>query len=200
MLTTLAIATLLASGSSQAPTISCPVMGAPAVDKGPVTDYAGVRYRFCCAGCDVTFGKGPASALKGESVKGKVTGVSLFDPVQGLPINRKGKGGFSDFGGTRFYFLNGENKAKFDADPKRYGTAPEKEALFCPVMRVELKNYYGVAGFVDHDGVRYYACCGSCLPTLKGDVAKYAPNAAAYVKAPRSFAVNEAIAKITGAR
>lgn len=177
----------------------CPVAGSAVTTDSPAMDYMGVRYRTCCENCKGAFMKDPASILKAEKNKGKLLGVSLFDPISGATINpSKAKGGFSDYNGVRFYFDRAGEKATFDADPKKYGTIPEKESMFCPVLKVELKNYYGTNGFVDFEGVRYYACCAACFGQMKSGMAKFAPNAADHIAAAKVLAVPPAIAKITG--
>jgi YHS domain-containing protein len=189
----------LSHGAIPAGELSCPIMGSPAKTSGAAVDYAGVRYRFCCGGCDATFQGNPSKALKADGVKGKTLGVSLYDPVAAKRVtSTSGKGGTSDFGGVRYYFLSAANKSAFDADPKKYGTIPDKEAMFCPVMKVELKNYYGTGGYVDSGGVRYYVCCEGCLGALKANPSGFVANASAHVKAPKSFSVSSELAKASG--
>lgn len=200
MLIVTAIAAAVTSyGIADVKPISCPIMGSAAAKTGSAIDYAGVRYRFCCGGCDATFAKDPAAALKNPKLKDLVTGVSLFDPVAQQAVSAAtAKGGSSDYGGVRFYFLNRDNKAAFDADPKRYGTIPPKEAMFCPVMKTPLANYYGTAGYVDYEGVRYYVCCGGCFGALKANAAAFVANAKNYVKVPKALNVSAELAKVTG--
>ncbi len=176
----------------------CPVAGHEASADGPIYDYRGVRYRLCCDDCKPIFEKNPAEALKNPMLDGKVSGVFLFDPVSGAPVTKAKSRGSSDYKGVRFHFLSARNKTEFDADPKRYGTIPEKEAMFCPVLQVELRNYYGVNGFVDHAAVRYYACCAMCFGVMKANIAKFTPNASKHVAPPKALPVPPAIAKIAG--
>ena len=169
----------------QGPSLVCPTTGEAVAKAASSIDYAGVRYGTCCAGCDGPFKKDPAKALKSPALKGKTAGVSLFDPVTGLRLDAKAaRGGSSDFGGVRYLFASAENKKAFDAEPKKYGTSPAKEALFCPVMKHEVASYAASGGYVDHEGVRYYVCCGGCMDGLKADPAKFVANASAAVKAP----------------
>ena len=70
----------------------------------------------------------------------------------------------------------------FDAAPKKFAAMPEKEALFCPVMGHSVKSVAAAGGFVDHEGVRYYVCCGNCLPGMRQEPGKYAPKAASAMK------------------
>lgn len=199
MLLTLAIAAAIVSPAPLADGPVCPVAGSPISIDSPAVDYRGVRYQTCCMNCMGAFQKDPAACVSAEKNQKKVVGVSLFDPISGLAITaKKAKGGFSDFAGTRFYFANPGGKTTFDADPKKYGTIPAKESMFCPVLKVDLKNYYGAHGFVDFEGVRYYACCANCFGQMKAGMAKFAPNAAAKVADAKPLSVPAAIVKIQG--
>ncbi len=180
------IASLLVSFAAQGPALHCPVTGeaVPASAKASV-DYNGVRYTPCCAGCAGPMKKDPVKMLKSEKLKGLVVGVGLFDPVTGLRVNAKeAKGGFSDFEGVRYMFASADSKKAFDAEPKKFGIQPEKEALFCAVMGHEVKDYASAGGYVDHAGTRYYVCCAGCMGPMKKDAAALAAKAAKEVKKP----------------
>lgn len=41
--------------------------------------------------------------------------------------------------------------------------------LFCPIMKHSIPSADKAEGFVDHEGVRYYVCCGMCLGKAKAD-------------------------------
>lgn len=180
-----AIATLTVLAGMDAKPLSCPIMGGPANTKAGFSDYNGVRVYYCCPGCESGFGKDPAKASAEATKKGLVYGVSLFDPVTGNRLTeKKAIKETSDFGGVRFMFASAENKAKFDADPKKYGTLPVKEALYCPVGKEAVETYAKSSGYVDYEGVRYYMCCGGCEGPMKKDPAKVVGNAKTYVKAP----------------
>ena len=201
MILTTLIATVMVSAPvlAEDKPVCCPIMGSAAAAAGSATDYNGVRFRYCCGGCQATFEKNPEQALKSPKIKDLTTGVSLFDPVAQHSVTAKtAKGGFSDFNGVRYYFLRPDNKATFDDDPKKYGTPPAKEAMFCPVQKIELKNYFGCNGYVDYEGVRYYVCCDTCLGALKANPANYVANSAASVKAPKAINVSPELAKVTG--
>jgi YHS domain-containing protein len=197
MLTSLIAFTLL--GAAPADGLKCPVMGSNAPAAGSATDYNGVRYRYCCGGCEGMFKEDPAKALKSERVKGLTLGAALFDPVSGKRVTlTNAKGGTSDYHGVRFHFLNAGNKSKFEADPKKYGTMPEKEAMYCPVLKIEMKNYYGANSFVDHEGVRYYLCCDGCYGSMKSNATAFVGNASRYVKSPKALSVSAELAKASG--
>lgn len=180
------IATLIACALTALPAdkpLGCPIMGGPANLKGGYSDYNGVRTWYCCGGCDAQFEANPAKLSEAATKKGTVWGQFLFDPVSGMRLNAdKAIAESSDFQGVRFRFESAENKAKFDADPKKYGTLPEKEALYCPAMKQKVASYGKASGYVDYDGVRYYMCCAGCEKTFLKDPAKLlegAPEAAA---------------------
>lgn len=58
------------------------------------------------------------------------------------------------------------------AAPANSGTEVKavKVQTHCPVMT---NNVINKAQYVDVDGKRIYVCCGSCIPTIKKDPAKY---------------------------
>jgi YHS domain-containing protein len=184
LLTTIALLTVGFGQQDKAPLV-CPMMGSEIHADSPAVDYNGVRYQFCCAGCDSKFMANPTEALKAEMLKDKMVGVGLFDPVSGKRITEKKAKGSSDFAGVRFYFESEANKATFDAEPKKYGTAPKNEVMVCPVMGKKV-TYATADSYVDYNGVRYYACCGGCSPMLKQDASKFASGVAKSVQAPKA--------------
>jgi YHS domain-containing protein len=185
MLTIALFAGALILGQAKASDLHCPVMLEAAPKPAASVDFNGVRFPICCAACTDPFLKSPAQFLKADHLQGKTVGQAMFEPVTGLRIHPKDSKGSSDFAGVRFHFSSVENKRRFDADPKRFGTLPEREALFCAVMNHPLKGGYDKAGgYVDHGAVRYYVCCPSCHPTLKAEPAKHVGKAASAIKAP----------------
>ncbi|HVL39405.1 MAG TPA: YHS domain-containing protein [Fimbriimonadaceae bacterium] len=172
--------------------LACPVMGSPANDKSGAVDYAGVRYTFCCAGCDQTFAKEPAKYLKSEKVKAKTLGVSLFDPVNGRRVDAKtAKGGSADFNGVRYHFISQENRVAFEGEPKKYTQVPAKESLTCPVMGSTVASYAVAPAYADHEGVRYYLCCDGCIAPFEKDPAQFAKNASGKATAPKAQKVKQ---------
>jgi YHS domain-containing protein len=164
---------------------SCPVSGTPADAKIAYSDYNGVRVAFCCNNCPAAFDKDPKKFTDANAKKGTLYGAFLFDPVSGKRLlEKKAIKETSDYNGVRFMFERAENKAKFDADPKKYGALPEKEALYCPVGKEVVASYGKSAGYVDYEGVRYYLCCGGCEAKLRSEPASVVGNAKDYVKAP----------------
>jgi hypothetical protein len=165
--------------------VSCPVMGGPIDPKGVTAEYRGVRYQFCCDGCDTQFAKSPEKYIADQAKKGLTTGVFLYDPVSRLRVEpERAIPGFSDYRGTRYNFLTAEDKALFDKDPKKYATTPSKEALFCPVTPEPIPSYGKASGYADYQGTRYYFCCAGCETPFGKDPAKYAPNSAKFVQKP----------------
>ncbi|MCO5297180.1 MAG: hypothetical protein M9921_10015 [Fimbriimonadaceae bacterium] len=187
MLTTLfATLIMLAPGQDAKPTM-CPIMGGPAAKEGPVVEFAGSKYEFCCAGCDATFQKDPAGALKAEKIQGKTVGVFLFDPVSHHRIEAMKAKGMSEFGGQRYYFETAANKATFDKNMKKYAAVPAKESLVCPVSHETIANYDKAGLYADFNGVRYYICCADCEGSFKGKEAEYAKGVAKSVKTPAAI-------------
>lgn len=178
-------ATLLAAAllAPTGPALSCAVMldHAAKVD-GPSTEYAGLRVSYCCPGCKGKFEAKPAEHLKKAAEAKKVIATSLFDPVTGRRLEKDGIEGTFDYQGVRWQFSSTDSLDAFKKEPKTYAKLPEKEALFCPVMKSEIASPSEAVAYEDYEGVRYYICCGGCVGKFAGDPAKFAPNAASYVK------------------
>ncbi len=188
------LSTLVATASValvQAPSapINCPVTLQPAVKGMALTDYNGVRFTYCCPGCDAQFVKDPQSALDKAAKTGKTIGVFLFDPITRKPVDaEKAKGGSSDYKGVRFYFDEPSEKAVFDKEPAKFATLPKKEALYCPVSKEDVAGYSKASGYGDFEGTRYYFCCAGCDKPFDKEPAKYAPAAAGKVQVPKAQA------------
>lgn len=182
MITTLIATAIFGLANQQKLHTTCAVTGDEIGKPVATILYKGAAYDMCCGGCPGAFLKSPDKYLKAENVKDKTVGVFLFDPVSGAAVKTdKAPAGPSIYNGVAYYFTSAEDKTTFDADPKKFATAPEKEALFCPVMKEEVKDQAHSGGYADVDGVRYYICCGDCLATFKADPSKYVANAAKYV-------------------
>lgn len=162
-----------------------------AAEPGHAVDYRGVRYNMCCGGCDGQFAKNPGKFLESPKVAGKLLGASLFDPVTGLRIAAKNAKAATDYDGTRYYFASKDSVDTFKADPKKYATYPEMEALYCPVMKHSVESYSEAGGYVDHEGVRYFVCCGDCMAALKKTPEKFVMGVKDKVKAPKAVAAKE---------
>lgn len=169
--------------------LSCPVMGSavPANAKG--VDFGGARYLMCCAGCDGTFAKNPGKYTK--AAEGKTIATFLFDPVAGTRLDMKRAVGPVDAKGMRYYFANDDSMKAFKADSAKYTKAPEKEALYCPVMKHDIENYDTAGAFLDYKGVRYYSCCGDCLAAMKKSPEGYAEGVKDKVSAPKARTYKE---------
>lgn len=180
--------TLCFTAPTQEPSpLQCPVAPDPVVSGGKLIDYAGIRFAFCCDGCVPAFTKEPDKFVK-QAVKDKRTvGASLFDPVSGLRIDaKKAKGGFADSNGIRFFFATEANRAQFEASPLTFSKLPEKEALYCPVMKHGIKAYSAAGAYADYGNVRYYMCCPDCLAAFKADPAKHAKSAEKVIATPKA--------------
>jgi YHS domain-containing protein len=183
MLTTLIALVSIGAPAGELPI--CPVMGHELSNmKGPYSDYNGVRYTYCCGDCKVAFEKAP-DKVAASLTKGKAAGIFLFDPVSGNRLKaEKAIKEYSDFQGVRFMFASAANKATFDQDPKKFGTLPEKEALYCPVGKEAVPTYGAASGYVDHAGVRYFLCCAGCEGPMKKEPEKLVDGAKASIKKP----------------
>ncbi len=168
----------------QGPALVCPITGSDPMEGAKPFEYAGTVTTLCCMSCPSAFKANPAKAYKSSAEQHLVVAQFLFDPVNGGRIDPKKAKGFSDYNGIRFSFGTAEDKKDFDADPKKYGTLPTKEALYCAVENHAVKSYSAAGGFVDYNGVRYYVCCDDCLMQMNTNPAKYAPNAEKYIKTP----------------
>lgn len=182
MITTL-LATVAMAGAFHGEPLNCPISGGKVGADAPYADFGGVRVMFCCNKCPAAFEANPTKMAE-EARKKKLTfGVSLFDPVTGNRlVHDKAIKEFSDYNGVRYLFASTEDKTKFDADPKKYGSAPEKEALYCPVGNEEVKTYAESSGYVDYKGVRYYMCCAGCDSKMHKEPEKYVGNAAKHIR------------------
>lgn len=186
MITSLVVSLVLGQSG-----FTCAVMtaGSASLDAKSAMDFAGTRYPFCCAGCEGAFSKEPAKFTKAPT--GKTIGFSLFNPVTGMKVDLKKVKELqtTDFGGVRYFLANEEQVAQFKADAKNLTKVPEKEALFCPVMGHGVKGYNEAGAMADHNGVRYYLCCGDCLAEFKKQPDTYAEKAKASVAAPKAVKV-----------
>ncbi len=197
--TTLIATTAMSFVTQQASAISCPITGEPIVKGMKVTEYNGVRFTYCCAGCDTQFEKDPKVALDKAVKSGKTIGVFLFDPISMKRLEAdKAKGGFTDYKGLRFYFESEADKNTFDKEPAKFGVLPKKEALYCPVSKEVVTSYAKASGYGDFNGTRYYFCCGGCEGPFGKEPAKFADVAKGYVKAPAPMAAEKADHKSGG--
>ena len=196
LLTTLVATASVALVQARVAPINCPITLQPVVKGMAVTDYNGVRFTYCCPGCDTTFVKDPQTAIDKAAKAGKTVGVFLFDPITRKPIDAdKAKGGTSDYKGVRFYFADASEKAAFDKEPAKFGALPKKEALYCPVTKEAVASYAKASGYGDFAGTRYYLCCDECNEPFAKEPAKYAPAAVGKVQAPKAQNVKPDAAK-----
>jgi YHS domain-containing protein len=166
--------------------VKCAVMGSPTNANSKAVDYAGARFPFCCGGCPQAFMKEPTKYLKmaaGDDYKG-VIGTFMFDPIDGTKLDLEKVKASIDFKGLRYAFSNEDDMKAFKSDPAKYVKIPEKESLVCPVSGEKIANYASAGGFMDYEGVRYYTCCGDCLPALRKDPAGVLAKGKAVVTAP----------------
>lgn len=186
MLTSIIFAMGLKSALVEDKPLVCAVMGSAVKAGSPALEHAGTKFTFCCGGCDETFQEDPQKAIKKQVKAGKTIGEFLFDPVSTNRILAKNSKGNADFEGVRYYFESEANKEKFEKDSKKFATAPKKESLVCAVMGSKIESYSKASNYVDHDGVRYFMCCGGCKPAMDKNPAKYAGKE---ISEPKFFAV-----------
>lgn len=174
MLTTVFLALGLNVALFDEKPLYCPTTGEQIEAPGPVIEFNGTKFTFCCAGCDDTFATNPANVVE-KNIKSKLTiGEFLFDPITGLKITKEKSKASSDYQGIRYYFASVENKTAFDKDSKKYAEVPKKESLVCAVMGNKISSYSKANDYVDYEGVRYYMCCGGCGPAMKKNPARFA--------------------------
>jgi len=179
MITTLIAVALLGLGQQKKLTITCPVTGEEIKTPFAVINYKGVGYDMCCGMCPGPFSKDPEKFLDPAKLKDSVVGVSYFDPVSGIGVKPNALHATTDsvgpsvYHGVAYYFQNADDQKAFEADPKKYTTIPDKEALYCPVMKEEVKDLSHSGGYADVNGVRYYICCSQCADMLRKDPSKY---------------------------
>ena len=181
MITTLLAMALFAKAPQQ-PNLHlvCPVTGEEIDKPFKVYNYKGAAYDMCCGMCPGPFAKDPEKFLAADQVKGRTFGVGYFDPVSGIAVKPdKDSVGPSVYDGVAYFFQNADDKKSFDADPKKFTAVPPKEALYCPVMKQEVKDLAHSGGYADVNGVRYYICCSQCAAELKADPSKYLDDKAA---------------------
>ena len=188
---------LLAVVALEEKPVVCAVMPSHSVKTtAPGVEFSGAKFTFCCGGCSGPFKKDPAKFLKQASDAGNVIGTSLFDPVSRLRQDPSKAVAWSDYKGVRFHFASAENKATFDADPTKYGTIPNKESLVCAVSGETVADYGTSAGYADHNGVRYYACCAGCMAGLQKDIAELSKGPKVKVTAPKAIAGKNSVPHI----
>lgn len=173
MITTL-IAMSLMSFTQQNMTMNCPVSGED-IDKPFATIlYKGAAFGICCPMCEKTFMTEPDKYLKPDAVKKKNAGVALFNPITHIRIKPdKDSVGPVLYNGVSYFFNTAEEQKAFESDMKKYTDVPAKEALYCPVMKHEVKDIRASGGYADIDGVRYYICCSPCAAKLAAEPSKY---------------------------
>ena len=180
MITTLiALAALGSVTHPQKLSLTCPVTGEDISKPFAVYNYKGVAYDMCCPMCPEPFSKDPQKFLAPDKVKDRTVGVSYFDPVSGIGVKpnairaKADSVGPSVYQGVAYYFENADDQKTFDANPAKYTKVPEKEALYCPVMKEEVNDLSQSGGYADVNGVRYYICCSKCAAMLAKEPDKY---------------------------
>lgn len=170
----ISIAFLALNPGMSSTSLTCPVMGEAVSKNSSYVDYNGVRYAFCCNGCDTAFAANPDKYIKSEANSKKTLGWFQFDPVTRLAITPDKAKAETDYKGVRYFFSHPDNKVAFDKDPAKFGTIPSKRSLTCPVMNSEIKSEGTAFSYADYNGVRYFFCCGGCPTPFAGNPSMYA--------------------------
>lgn len=170
------------SAWASAQELVCPVNLDPVVEGGPVVEYKGVRYEFCCPGCDVKFAKNPEKYLQANLDQGQVIGTFLFDPVSGKRVESEAGKFMVDYNHIRYFFESEKNREEFAELPEVYAQVPSKESMTCAVKKTKIAKAEDAAGYADFEGVRYYFCCSDCPEVFALDPAKYASSVSSAVR------------------
>jgi len=163
---TFALALAVTAGAFAQQTVStqvvCPVMGKVHHKDAGSTIYKGILVRYCCGGCQKEFEAKPDEFFKQAEEKNAVIGVSLFDPISRKRVAEDAAKATADYAGVRWLFESEANKAEFLESPELYAASPSKHSLTCPVMGSKMESPAQAVGYADHQGVRWYFCCGGC--------------------------------------
>lgn len=186
------IATIIAAvsmsfGHVEDNAIKCAIMGSPTKATSMAVEYAGASYPMCCGGCPTAFIKEPTKFIK-EASKGEgAIGMFMFCPISGEKLDMKTVKATVDYKGMRYGFCCPDCIETFKKNPAKYTATPEKESLVCAMSGEKITAYSEAAGFMDHDGIRYYTCCGDCLTAMHKDIAKALGHSKAVVTTPKAM-------------
>ena len=109
-------------------TATCPVMGGEANKlTASYSNYDGVAYFHCCAGCKETFQKEPKKYIgKTQKQSGmhdhshmKMEGTIVSDPVCGMQISSEGSIQ-AEYKGDTYHFCSNHCKVKFEQAPEAH--------------------------------------------------------------------------------
>lgn len=153
---------------AQSHELLCPVNHEPIVSGGPVVEYKGNTFEFCCPGCDLKFEADPKKYLLQAEEEGIVIGRSQFDLVSGKKIKANSTHQYA-FQGVLYQFESEANRAEFANLPGLYANMPKQYSLTCPVLGTKLEKTSEASDFIDFEGVRYYFCCMGCSPKFEKD-------------------------------
>ena len=165
-----------------------------ATKAGKYADYEYTRYYFCCGGCPNAFDKDPEKFIKNAGVQ--LQKIALPDELAcAVMADHKVKLAeatekklFADHNGRRFYFCCAGCEPTFKADPAKFAKAASvslgqialPKEVNCAVntgAKVNVAAAIEKKAYADHNGRRYFFCCGGCPEAFKKDPAKFAANA-----------------------
>lgn len=165
--------------------LKCAVMGSPTNAKSMTMEYAGAKFPMCCGGCPAAFTKEPTKFMKEAGKSDTTIGMLMFCPVSGERLDLEKVKLTTDYKGMRYGFCTEDELKAFKADPAMYTRIPEKESLTCPNSGEKISAYSAAGGYMDHNGVRYYFCCGDCLAAMKKDPGAVLAKGKAVVSEPK---------------
>lgn len=187
MILTTILAVSIFSSTAAVDTV-CPIMHSKPSASAGMTDFAGIRFGFCCPGCEGTFTQEPGKYLKVATDKKLVIGTSLFDPVSGKRVVKSKLS--SNYKGVAYVFDSAANKKAFDSAPAKYTMMPKKVVLTCPISHEAIENYADAAGYWDVEGIRYYVCCADCHEPFTKDAKRFADGVKDKAVAPPAFHID----------
>lgn len=157
-----------------APALVCPITGATVDDDSPFVCISGIQFRFKDVASRSAFLKAPREALAKAAAKGRIVGVSFFDPVarKSMILSRDGQirepdisavKTWSPFGGVLYPLASPRSENAFLRGASRFLQEPAKYSLWCPIMRKSTVSIERSVGYVDQGDTRFYICCESCM-------------------------------------
>lgn len=171
-ITTLLAVAIMAPARIEDKPLKCAVMGSNTKATSPALEYGGARFPMCCGGCPGAFAKEPGKYLAEAAKSGDSIGMFMFCPVSGEKLDLEKVKNTVDYKGIRYGFCCEDCVKVFNADKDKYTKMPKQESMVCAMSGEKIESISAAAGFMDHNGVRYYTCCGDCLEAMKKDIQK----------------------------
>ena len=164
--------------------LTCPVMPHEAVDlKKPAMEYKGYGFIVCCAGCDKSFAKTPDKFVAKGAEASMPVGFTFFDVTTGKALSALKAKYTMASKGILYGFAAESGLKAFKANPAKF-VAPGKESLKDAVTGKSVGRYSKAVGYVDYQGVRFYAGSQDSLSKMKSSPAKVLKSKLAGAAAP----------------